>query len=245
LLVADAGFTSFDLLRSLVDRGVQVLVRMGSNRTLLTALTEVRVKSRGEWVWLWPTRKQSTCRPLMLRLIRIERANHSPVYLVSSGMDEQALTDRQIGQFYRMRWGHEVFYRSFKRTLDQHKMRSASPSEAGRELEWALLAYLVVGLWTVEALIGAKRDPLGWSVSQSLRVVRQILHPPGRSLRRADLRRQLQQAGKASDVGHGSKQARHWPNKKNDPPAGVPRIRQATEKERGLAQRTCEQAEAA
>jgi hypothetical protein len=29
LLVADAGFTGFDLLRSLVDRGVQVLVRMG------------------------------------------------------------------------------------------------------------------------------------------------------------------------------------------------------------------------
>jgi len=36
LLVADAGFTSFDLLWALSQRHVEVLVRMGSHRTLLT-----------------------------------------------------------------------------------------------------------------------------------------------------------------------------------------------------------------
>ncbi len=38
LLIADAGFTSFELLRALAQRQVEVLVRMGSNRTLLTGL---------------------------------------------------------------------------------------------------------------------------------------------------------------------------------------------------------------
>jgi len=245
LLVADAGFTGFDLLRSLVDRGVQVLVRMGSNRTLLTGLTDAHVKVRGEWVWLWPTRKQSTWPPLRLRLIRIERANHAPVYLVTSVMDEQALTDRQIGQFYRRRWGHEVFYRSFKRTLGQHKLRSGCPPQARRELEWAMLAYLVLGLWSVEALIGAKQDPLCWSVSESLRVVRRVMHPVQRSVRIAGLRTPLQGAVKDTYVRHGSKQARHWPHKKNDPPAGLPTVRPANEKEKRCAKRIYEKTKAA
>jgi Transposase DDE domain len=245
LLVADAGFTSFALLRALVARGVQVLVRMGSNRTLLTGLAEVRVKVQGEVVWLWPMRKQSTCPPLPLRLIRMEPAKHSPVYLVTSVMDEQALTDRQVGQFYRRRWGHEVFYRSFKQTLEQHKMCSRSPSEARRELEWALLAYLVVGLWSVAALIGAQRDPQCWSVGESLRVVRQAMPENRGPRRRAPLAVLLRRAVKDSYVRTGSKEARHWPHKKNDPPAGLPKIRAATEKERRWAKRTCEQAEAA
>jgi hypothetical protein len=245
LLVADAGFTSFDLLQSLVDRGVQVLVRMGSNRTLLTGLTDLQVKIKGEVVWLWPTRKQSKCPPLRLRLIRIERANQSPVYLVTSVMEEQALTDRQIGQFYRMRWGHEVFYRSFKRTLEQHKMRSGCPQEARRELEWALLAYLVVGLWTVEALLGAKRDPRCWSVCESLRVVRRVMRAGRRAPRRGNLAVLLRRAIKDSYVRKGSKEARHWPHKKNDPPAGLPKIRPANEKEKRWAKRTYEEAEAA
>jgi hypothetical protein len=245
LLVADAGFTSFDLLRSLVDRGVQILVRMGSNRTLLTGLTDVRTKIQGEVVWLWPTRKQSKCPPLRLRLIRIEQANHTPVYLATSVMDAQALTDQQVGQFYRRRWGHEVFYRSFKRTLEQHKMCSRCPSEARRELEWALLAYLVVGLWSVEALIGAQRDPLCWSVGESLRVVRQAMPNSGGPRGQGRLAVLFRRAFKDSYVRQGSKEARHWPHKKNDPPAGLPKIRPATEKEKRWAKRTCEQAEAA
>ena len=117
LLVADAGFTSFDLLRSLSDRHVEVLVRMGSNRTLLTGLEDACVQVKGERVWLWPKKKQSQYSPLKLRLIRIEQANRSPMCLATSVLDEQVLTDRQIGQFYRMRWGQEVFHRSFKQTL--------------------------------------------------------------------------------------------------------------------------------
>jgi hypothetical protein len=130
LLIADAGFTSFDLLRSLAQRHVEVLVRMGSNRTLLTGLEDAYAQVRGERVWLWPKKKQTQYPPLKLRLLRIEQANHSPMCLATSVLDEHVLTDQQIGQFYRMRWGQEVFHRSFKQTLGQHKMHSTSPGEA-------------------------------------------------------------------------------------------------------------------
>jgi hypothetical protein len=240
LLVADAGFTSFDLLRSLAGRQVEVLVRMGSNRTLLTALEDVRVRIKGEMVWLWPTKKQSKYPPLKLRLIRLEQANHTPMCLVTSVLDEQALTDRQIGQFYRMRWGQEVFHRSFKQTLAQHKMRSGSAAEARSELDWALLGYLILGLWSAEALIGAGHDPLQWSPAESLRVVRGALRQGGRPARRGALGSFLRQAVKDRYVRTGSKSARNWPRKKNDHPPGVPKLREATEKEKHCAQRTYE-----
>jgi hypothetical protein len=117
---------------------------------------------------------------LRRRLIRIEPANHTPLCLVTSVLDEQALTDQQIARFYRMRWGQEVFHRSFKQTLAQHKMRSDSPAQAARELDWALMGYLILGLWSVEGLLGAGHDPLTWSVSESLRVVRGAMRQGGR-----------------------------------------------------------------
>jgi hypothetical protein len=197
-LVADAGFTSFDLLELLLSRHVDFLVRMGSNRTLLTGLADVRVQIQGEVVWRWPTKKQSKYPPLQLRLIRIEQANHSPMYLVTSVLDEQALTDRQIGQFYRMRWGQEVFQRSFKQTLAPHKMRSGSPAAAKRELDWALMGYLILGLWSVAALLGAGHDPWTWSVAESLRVVRGAMRQDGRLVRRGALVRFLGKAVKDS-----------------------------------------------
>jgi hypothetical protein len=219
---------------------VEVLVRMGSNRTLLTGLEDARVQVRGEWVWLWPQDKQTRHPPLKLRLIRLEQANHAPMCLATSVLDEQVLTDRQIGQFYRMRWGQEVFHRSFKQTLGQHTMRSTSPGEARRELDWALLAYLILGLWSVQAQIEAHRDPLTWSVAQSLRVVRRALRPAGGFRRRGDLVRQLRRAVKDGYVRKGLTVARLWPRKKNDHPPGLPKMREATPLEKHRATKTYE-----
>jgi hypothetical protein len=237
LLVADAGFTSFDLLWSLRQRRVHFLVRMGSNRTLLTGVADRKTEIQGKGVWLWPKKKQSKCPPLPLRLIRIEQANHTPMYLVTSVLDEQALTDRQVGQFYRRRWGQEVFHRSFKQTLAQHKMRSASPAEAKRELDWALIGYLILGLWSVQALCEAGHDPLTGSVGESLRVVRGAIRQGGR-FGRGTLGNLLRRAVKDRYVRRGSKSARNWPRKKNDHPPGLPKLREATEKERHRAIKT-------
>jgi hypothetical protein len=238
LLIADAGFTSFELLRALTQRGVEVLVRMGSNRTLLTGLEDACVRVRGEWVWLWPKKKQTRYPPLKLRLVRLEQANHTPMCLATSVWDERVLTDQQVGQFYRQRWGQEVFHRAFKQTLAQHTLRSASPGEARRELDWALRAYLLVGLWTVQAQIEAQQDPRAWSVAAALRVVRVALRPARGLLLRGGLVRQLRAASKDRYVRRGSKAARHWPRKKHDHPPGLPKLRVATPEEKQRATRT-------
>lgn len=238
LVVMDAGFSSFDLLRLLRERGVEVLVRMGSNRTLLTGLEDTQVQVKGSWAWLWPQDKRSQYPPLKLRRLRIEPPHHAPMCLATSVLDEAALTDRQIGQFYRMRWGQEVFHRSFKRTLQQHKLHSGAPQEARRELDWALLGYLVLGLWTVEAQIRAGRDPLTWSASQSLRIVRAAAGSGARRYRRGGMIRALRAAVPDRYVRRGSKSARNWPRKKKDHPPGLPKLREATAKEKRRAQKT-------
>ena len=120
--------------------------------------------------------------------------------------------------FYRLRWGVEVFYRGFKRTLDQHTLRSRSPRQARDELHWALTAMLLLGLMGVEALSSCRIGPSRLSTAAALRMVRQSMQPYRRWRHRSDLRIVLSRAVKDSYHRRRAKTARNWPHKKNDPP---------------------------
>jgi hypothetical protein len=124
-------------------------------------------------------------------------------------------------------------------------MRSGSPEEAKRELDWAMLSYLVLGLMSVEGRAAEDRDPLNWSPSESLRIVRRALRSNERFRQRGDLRVLLSQTEKDSYWRQRPKAARDWPNKKNDPPPGAPKIREATAKEKAAPKRIYENSEAA
>ena len=52
------------------------------------------------------------------------------MYLLTSVLDGRRLNDAQAVELYRLRWGIEVMYRTFKRTLEHHKMRSDTPQRA-------------------------------------------------------------------------------------------------------------------
>lgn len=227
LLVADAGFTGFDLLRQLQHAKVRFLVRVGANVTLLRELG-FAVQERGNTVYLWPTTRRSHT-PLQLRLIRVRpgRGKRS-ISLITNIPDENDLPQETAAVIYRMRWGVEVFYRSLKQTLQRRKMRSAAPRQATLELHWSIIGLLLLGLLSVNAIITRGQDPMSWSVASALRVVRQAMgRPPA-------LRTLLQRlAGAIHDTytRHRSKKARNWPHKKNEPPPGQPRIRIAIDPE--------------
>jgi hypothetical protein len=238
LIVEDAGFTGYELLKNIIAAGRHFLVRVGSNITLLEDLN-LGSKIDGNVVWLWPSGKQRTEPPLKLRLIVLEAANSSktPVYLLTDVFDRERLSDETAGVLYRMRWGVEVFYRSFKRTLDQHKLRSRSPHNAIDELHWAMTAYLLLGLMSVDGMIAAGTDPLELSVASALRMVRMAMENHSRWRYKGDLRKLLTMATKDKYRRTHSKTARDWPHKKTDSPCGIPKIRTATTKEIHCAQR--------
>lgn len=101
-----------------------------------------------------------------------------------------------------------------------------------------MTALLLLGLMSVEAIVGRGRDPLSLSVAQALRVVRRAM---GRPQGRCGSRLGILLAGAVKDEyrRRSSKKAHDWPHKKNDPPPGTPKIRPATKTESLLAQRIC------
>jgi hypothetical protein len=225
LLLMDAGFTGYDLLRSIISGGHDFIVRVGANVTLLQELG-YEVEDDKSTVWLWPTTRRRWA-PLRLRKVQFTHKGR-PVCLLASVMSKTALPDREIKRWYRLRWGIEVQYRNLKQTLGHRKLLGHCPSMARSELEWALL-----GLWLLELmLVHAQRRRAGtYSVASGLRVVRRAMRRTGR-VPAGGVARQLRHAQQDTYTRQRSKRARDWPHKKNDPPCGVPTIRMATPAEK-------------
>ena len=235
LLLADAGFTGYVLLRRLMRAGHDFIVRVGSNVTLLQNLGFDVENKGGNIVYVWP-KNHRRCQPLVLRLVTVGKGRKK-AYLLTSVLEASRLSDAQIGQLYRLRWGIELLYRSFKRTMDHHKMRSDSPEHARVELDWAMVGLWMLGMMTQQTMGRQRRQTHRWSVAESLRVVRQAIQQPRQQRRGGPLRKKLRAAVIDGYDRLRPKKARHWPHKKTEKPPGAPIIRMATRKEIQAAQR--------
>lgn len=245
MLLADAGFTGYALLRELVDRKIDFLIRVGSHVHLLKG-SGYRVREQEDGiVWLWPRDKQKKgLQPLVLRLIVLHDGRKA-VYLLTHVLDSQRLSDAQAGRFYRLRWGVELLYRALKQTLEHRKMLSDSPRHAEVELDWAMVGLWVLGLMTLEAMRRDGHRLNAWSVAGSLRVVREAMDKGHRTHRQGGLRESLGQCVKDEYRRTSCKKARHAKNKKTERPAGAPKIRMAQHAEVLLAQQVGERIRAA
>jgi hypothetical protein len=233
MLLADAGFTGYELLKELQAGGRSFIIRAGGNVRLLKKLG-FAMREHDGIVYLWPLGHRGE-EPLVLRLVVVGDGRKS-VYLLTNVLEESSLSDRQVATMYRRRWGIEVFYRSLKRTMEKHKMRSASPNKAQVELDWALAGLWMLGLLTVQRMIRRQGNPMQWSVAQSLRVVRRVMSGRGGRQGAKDLCA-LGQAVKDDYHRGGSKTARNWPHKKTEKPPDPPKIRMAKRWETLKAQR--------
>lgn len=247
LLVADAGFTGYDLLRSLIEAGKDFLIRVGANVSLLTKLGHA--EERAGTVYLWPAGKRDAGDdPLVLRLVRVVKGRgkrRRVVYLLTNVTDERVLSDAAAGRIYKMRWGVEVMYRSLKQTLEARKMRSDSPARAGVELDWALMGLWVLGLMCVGQVIATRRPPRAWSPAAALRVVRTAIDRPGDKSPGGGVLGELRRAVLDDYERAGSKTARHRRDKKKDKPPGKPKARNARKAEVLLAKKVWKQRRAA
>lgn len=201
-------------------------LRVGSHVRLLRKLGYAR-ESRGT-VYLWPEHAAKRRRPpLELRLI-VAVGGRCPVYLVTSA-PRGGLTDAQVIEVYRRRWGIELYFRHLKQTFQRRKLRSTSAAHARVELEWSLLGLWGMALYAQVELEKQEIDPVHMSVSRVLyafcRILRDYRHPIERrgclnALIGCALRDTYQRRNKTS---------RDYPRKKRpDPPAGPPKILNAT-----------------
>lgn len=222
LIAADAGFVGYEYVRTIVESRRQLLLRVGSNVRLLKKLGDVR--ERGNTVYLWPDRQARRSQPpLVLRLVVADNGKH-PVFLVTSVLSSEQLTDPQVIELYARRWGIEVFYRHLKQTFQRRKLRSARAENALLELHWSL-----AGLWAMAlyALVELRKDgvpPRRLSIAQTLRAFRRTLrdyrHPRERGGGLcARLRRAL-----IDDYPRRHKASRDYPRQKQETPPGAPQI---------------------
>jgi hypothetical protein len=232
LVVADAGFCGYPLCRRLHDAGHAFLLRVGSNRQLLTRLGCAACEGPAT-VYLWPEGHHREP-PLALRLIVLGQGKQA-MYLLTDVLDEAALPVPSAALLYEMRWGVEVFYRSFKQTLGRRKLLGHTPEAARLELAWGVLGLWLLGVMSVAAIVARGGDPLGWSVALARKRVRAALRGPDRRGRR--LAGLLAEAVQDGYRRLGRKEARDWPHKKREKPPGAPKIREATAQEVNKAKR--------
>ena len=238
LLVADAGFVGYQLCRRILQAGHSFLLRVGSNVQLLTQLG-YHLEERDGLVYLWPE-KFHRQPPLVLRLIVLGRAKQT-IYLVTNVLDAAELSDQDAGMLYEMRWGVEVFYRSFKQTLDRRTLLSRTPQTCLAEVQATLLGLWLLGLLSVSRLVARGVDPLRWSVAKARDVVRRAMRQqhtgrrPRRRRRPWNLDHALTHAIRDQYVRRAPKAARNYPRKKRERPPRPPKIQPATTRQIRLA----------
>jgi len=235
LVVADAGFTGYELYRRLLAAGQHFLLRVGANVHLLRQLGYLEREGR-DLVYLWPERNWQEA-PVVLRLLQRREGNRE-IFLVTNVLEKELLSDESAAVFYEMRWGVEVFYRSLKQTLKKRKMLSHSPAAAQCELTWAMFGMWLLGLMSVAGILARGADPLSWSAALARNRVRRSMRS-ALSGRRQDrgLAYDLARTTKDTYARHGSKKARDWPHKKKEKPLGDPIIQLANAQQRRAMQR--------
>jgi hypothetical protein len=234
LVAADAGFVGYEYAQAVIASGRHLLVRVGANVRLLRQLGYGR--ERAGLVYLWPDRQAKEGQPpLVLRLVIAQGGKH-PVYLVTSVLDPKRLSDAQVIEVYRRRWGIELFYRHLKQTFQRRKLRSASAENARVEMEWSLLGLWGMGLYAQAELTRAGIAPRRLSVAKMLRAFRRMLrdyrHPAERGTALCSLLRHAL----IDDYPRTNKTSRDYPRKKQEKPPGAPQIQLASPAQVALAQ---------
>ncbi len=227
LLVADAGFTGYQFLRTLQRHGVHFLVRVGRNVRLLRQLG-CYAREGTHAVYLWPDSFRNEP-PLTLRLIRVGSA-----YLITDVLDPRALSKGAACELYRRRWGLELAFRALKQTLERRMVRSCTPAKARLELAWSVLGMWTLMLLGVRAIRAAGHGPMKLGVAATLAAVRwALLRDPSR----VALMRRLRGCTIEPKRTRLSKAAYRWPHKKNPEPPGAPTIAIATASQIAAASR--------
>jgi hypothetical protein len=234
LVTADAGFVGYEYWKALIDSGRHFVIRVGANVRLLNDLGYVR--RHKDIVYLWPeAAAKKKLEPLVLRLTQFQTTKQT-VYIVTNILDEKHLSDAQMVEIYKRRWGVEVLFRSFKQTFDRHKLCCHRAENAAVEMDWSLVGLWAVCLLGLKALLDAGQNLTRLSVAGVLRAVRQTMHEYKSKPDEGEDLWSLLAISVIDSYERQSKASRDYPRrKKKKPPVGIPEIIDATPEQAALA----------
>jgi hypothetical protein len=237
LVVADAGFVGYDLLRTLLQRRVSFLIRMSSKATFYTERGARVGHFRDGRVYYWPPAKHKGSgagAPLPVRLLRVRgKEGKRDVWLATDVLDKERLSLAQAARFYRMRWESEGFFRTYKQTLKKVKLQSRTVRLVHREAEGAMLAAQLLLAQGALALRPRRRgaEAPACSARKVLVAIREELQR-ARPPRRKAFGQRLAEARREQRRRRSAKEKRVWPRRAPHEPPKPPRLLTLGEAER-------------
>lgn len=224
LITADAGFVGYDFWRAVAGAGHSFVIRAGANVRLLKRLGFAR--EYDNTVYLWPdAMAKKNQPPLVLRAVWVHNGKH-PMCLVTNVLSKMRLSDEQILEIYKARWGVELFFRTFKQTFGRRKLRSHSAENAQLELDWSLLGLWAICLLAQRELVKAGQDPCQLSPAAAIKAIQKVMRyyrtrpeDPSQSLSSMFRHALLDDYDR-----HASKTARNYPRKNQRERTGVAKI---------------------
>jgi hypothetical protein len=239
LFVGDAGFVGYEYAKAVLEAGHHILIRVGSNVTLLRRLGYCQ--EREGTVYLWPNRMAKQLQePLVLRLVECHNGKH-PVYLITSVLSSRELSDANVLAAYKRRWGVELFYRHLKQTFGMHKLKSRSSQAAYVEMTWAFLGLWCMAVYGLKQLHEKGISPNRLSFAKLIRAFQRMMRDYSQPVEKNCRLRDLLLDAVIDDYQRGDKTSRDYPRKKNEKPPGPPTIRYATKQEIQLANQVKQQ----
>ena len=97
-------------------------------------------------MYLWPDGAAKKHQPPLVLRLAVVSGKGRPIYLVTSIRSPRLMSEKQMAEVYRHRWGIEVFYRHCKQTFERRKLRSQNPDNVMVELQWSLAGMWAMGL---------------------------------------------------------------------------------------------------
>jgi hypothetical protein len=239
LVVTDAGYVGYDVVRALVAAQVDFLIRMSSNATFYADEEGPELSQFREGiVYYWPKSIRDQGKPpLRGRLIRIcSRRVKQEVWLFTNVEDSRRLPVETAGLFYRWRWENEGFFRTYKRTMKKLKLMSRTVRLAHREAEASMIATQLLLCQGALAMPVAKEEmsPVLCSPRRVLLEIRKDLACLPRTLRPFGER--IAQATREHRVRTSKKEKREWPRRKPHQPPNPPVILKLTAELKALLQ---------
>lgn len=169
LYVIDRGYASYTLFNAIVNAGSSFIGRVKDNTAFTVAeerplpdaaraagiVRDVVVKKLGTG-----RHKDVVQRPVRLVVVRRTKADGTPeeLWLLTDRLD---LAAELVALGYRYRWTVELFFRWFKRVLDCRHLLALDANGVAIQVYVALIASLLVVLWT-----GRKLNRRTWEMLQ-------------------------------------------------------------------------------
>lgn len=170
LYVLDRGYACFQLLQDILDAQSAFIVRL-QDHTAFDVVSTQRLKKADRAAGV--TRdvvvdlgsapyKHIVCQPVRLIFVAMPNADHAdkPITMILA-TNRLDLSAELVVAAYRYRWQIELFFRWFKHILGCRHLLSHSPNGVAIQLYVALIASLLVTLWT-----GKKPNKRTWEMLQ-------------------------------------------------------------------------------